>query len=104
MPDLPTDRAKLRRWRNADLELWPWGSAAVDDPRNHNRDLMVRFEAVLQVIESRRRRARGRGRLQLELEFRDRCIEALERRGLELLDENNQLRRELADLLGARAA
>ena len=96
-PDVPSDRAKLRRWTDPALGLWSWADPMFDHPKGRNAALMKRFADALELIRLRHRR--GRGGLQRELEAKDACIATLEDQGARLIGENRQLRRQLAALL-----
>ena len=89
--DIPTDRAKLRRWSDAGLRLWAWADPAVDHPTGRHGTLHGRFQAALEVIEARRS---GRGSdLKKEIAAKDVIIANLERQNAALLDQVRQLQK-----------
>ena len=94
-PDVPGDRAKLRRWKDRELGLWPWVDPLFDHPAGRNADLMRRFQEALDLIHLRHRR--GRNFLRRELAARDQRIADLENQSAYLVGENRQLRKQLAE-------
>lgn len=100
-PDLPTDRAKLRRWAVPAEGLWVWSDPAFDKPRGRNAALMFRFLAAVDLLRARGRR--GRAGLRAELAARDRLVSDLELQVAHLVGENRALRERVARLVADAA-
>lgn len=92
--DLPTDRAKLRRWESVDERLWPWSDPQVDNPSGSNAALIARFDAAIERLRKARRR--GRAGLREDLEHASRRIAVLDQQVADLIGQNRQLRVELS--------
>lgn len=82
---IPGDRAKLRRWNDADLRLWPWSDPLIDARDGRHSALMARFQSALASIKQKGRRRHVNFRQ--ELEAKDRVIAALEAQNLELMTQ-----------------
>lgn len=95
-PDLPINRAKLRRWTMAVEGLWEWSDPQFDHPGGRNAALIARFTDALDLLRARKRR--GRAGLQAELAARDRLVRDLELQAGHLIGENRELRERVARL------
>jgi hypothetical protein len=78
----PSDRAKLRRWTDAELRLWAWADPLIDAPEGRNASLIRRFVTSVRSMQRRRR-----GSDHAEVERRDAQIAALEAQNLALLSQ-----------------
>ena len=98
--DLPTDRAKLRRWESAEDGLWPWSDATFDSPTGRNATLIKRFQAAVERLQRNRRR--GKAGLREDLGHAKTQIAFLDQQIADLIGQNRQLRVELSRARGAR--
>ncbi len=101
-PEVPKDRAKLRRWSDAGRGMWQWSTPAFDDPHGDHSDLALRFAAAIERIALRARK--GQAGLRREVADRDIQIAQLEAQIMQLVGENHGLRSRLASQRGPGAA
>lgn len=88
--DIPTDRAKLRRWESVEERFWPWSDPTFDSPGGRNAELMERFAAALGRLRSRGRRRKSAP--MDELRNAESRIVALVRQVADLIGQNRELR------------
>lgn len=93
-PDVPRDKAALRRLHDPALALWQWSDRAIDAEGAPGGDLIRRWRLALDLIKSRRRG--GARALRDEIALRDRRVADLELQVAALLDERRSLREALS--------
>ncbi len=92
-PDVPRDKAALRRLHDPALAFWQWSDRVVDAEGGPGGDLIRRWRLALDSIQSRRRG--GVRTLRNEIALRDRRVADLELQVAALLDERRSLREAL---------
>ena len=96
LPDVPWDKAALRRLHVPGEGMWPWSDRVVDADDGPNADLIRRWRLALESIRTRRRG--GARALRDEIALRDRRVADLELQVAALLDERRSLREALLRL------
>ena len=92
--ELPNDRAKLRRWENAESGLWCWADPLFDSPTGRNAGLIARFQAAIERLLNDRRH--GKAGLRDDIGVLARRVAVLDQQIADLIGQNRQLRVELS--------
>ena len=99
-PEVPHDRAKLRRLEDAARGFWRWGDPLLDHPDGRNGDLVARWSAAVELL--RVGVLGGRGALESKIQAKDRRIGALEAQVAQLASDNRELRAAASDAAARR--